>query len=92
MHVLRYPAMIQIKKFHDPTDNLRFTFQPAVITFPKNAQDVSTIIQIAQKFSYSAVARSGGVCLWLSNASDISDGPSSIATLLILFAERTALW
>ena len=42
---LYYPAMIQIK--HDPTDNLRFTFKPAAITFPKTAMDVSTIMKIA---------------------------------------------
>jgi len=41
--------------------NLRFTFQPTAITFPKTAQDVSTIVQIAQQFNYSVVARSGGL-------------------------------
>ena len=50
--------------FHDPTDNLRFTFQPAVIAFPNTAQDVSTIMQIAQEFNSSVAARSGGVCLF----------------------------
>ena len=48
---------------YDLTVNSRFSFKPAVITFPNNAHDVSVIIQIAQKFNYSAVARSGGVCL-----------------------------
>ena len=41
--------------------NMRFSFKPAVITFPKNAEEVSTVIQISQKCSYSVVARSGGV-------------------------------
>ena len=62
---LCYPAMMQIQTFHDPTVNLRFTFQPAVITFPNTAQDVSTIMQIAQEFHYSVAARSGGVCLFV---------------------------
>ena len=52
---------IKFKLYHDPTDNLRFNFQPAVIAFPKTAQNVSTIMQIAQEFNYSVVARSGGV-------------------------------
>ena len=83
--------MIQIQTFHDPTVNLRFTFQPAVIAFPNTAQEVSTVAQIAQEFNYSVAARSGGVCLSLSDTSHISDGPSSIATLLMVLAEWTAL-
>ena len=55
------------KLFHNITVNLRFTFKPAGITYPKNARDVSTIIKIAHEFSYSVVARSGGVRLLLSN-------------------------
>ena len=47
--------------FVGSTDNLRFTFQPAAIVFPNTAQDVSAIMQIAQEFNYSVVARSGGV-------------------------------
>ena len=49
------------KPFHVPTDNLRFTFRPAAIAFPNTTQDVSTIMQVAQEFNYSVVARSGGV-------------------------------
>jgi hypothetical protein len=60
---LCYPAMIYFYSFHDPTDNLRFNFQPAAITFPNTAQDVSAITQIAREFNYSVVARSGGVRL-----------------------------
>ena len=59
-HFLCYPAS------HNSTVNLRFTYKPAAITFPKNTQDVSTIIQIAQEFSYSVVARSGGVRLFIA--------------------------
>ena len=59
--LLCYPAIN--KTFHDPTDNLRFTFEPAAIAFPNTAQDVSTILQIAQACNYSVVARSGGVHL-----------------------------
>jgi hypothetical protein len=62
---LCYPAMIYFYSFHYPTDNLRFIFQPAAITFPNTAQDVSAIMQIAQEFNYSVVARSGGVRLFV---------------------------
>ena len=47
------------------TVNLRFSFNPAAITFPNTAQDVSTILQIAQEFNYSVAARSGGVRLFV---------------------------
>ena len=40
--------------------NLRFSVQPAAIAFPITTRDVSTIMQIAQKFNNSVVARSDG--------------------------------
>ena len=77
---------------HDPTDNLRFNFQPAAITFPNTTQDVSTIMQITQKFNYSVVARSGGVRFFVTqHQAYISEGLSSIAILLMVLAEWTAL-
>lgn len=59
-----YPAMIKLTFFHDPTVNLRFTFEPAAIVFPKTAKDVSSILQLAQQFNFPVVARSGGVRLF----------------------------
>ena len=53
-----FQALIKIKLF---TVNLRFTFDPAAVTFPKTTQDVSTILKIANSLNYQAVARSGGV-------------------------------
>ena len=53
------------KLFMILTVNLRFSFNPAAITFPNTAQDVSTILQIAQEFNYSVAARSGGVRLFV---------------------------
>ena len=53
--------MIKLTFFHDPTVNLRFTFEPAAIVFPKTAKDVSSILQLAQQFKFPVVARSGGV-------------------------------
>lgn len=40
--------------------NLRFTFEPAAIVFPKTTKDVSSILQLAQQFNFPVVARSGG--------------------------------
>ncbi|CAA7263467.1 unnamed protein product [Cyclocybe aegerita] len=40
--------------------NLRFTFQPAAIAYPNNAQDASTAMKIGAQFGYKVVARSGG--------------------------------
>jgi len=41
--------------------NQRFTFAPAAITYPNNAQDVSTILKVAQQYDQKVAARSGGV-------------------------------
>ncbi|KIM45670.1 Glucooligosaccharide oxidase [Hebeloma cylindrosporum] len=40
--------------------NLRFTFQPAAIVYPNNAQDVSTAMKIGAHYNHQVVARSGG--------------------------------
>ncbi|RDB16274.1 putative FAD-linked oxidoreductase YgaK [Hypsizygus marmoreus] len=40
--------------------NLRFTFQPAAIAFPKTAQEVSEIVKIGAAQKLRVVARSGG--------------------------------
>ncbi|PPQ74929.1 hypothetical protein CVT26_011340 [Gymnopilus dilepis] len=40
--------------------NRRFSFEPAAVTFPKSAQDVSTILSLCTKYNHKAVARSGG--------------------------------
>ncbi|KAF8229605.1 glucooligosaccharide oxidase [Tricholoma matsutake] len=40
--------------------NLRFSFQPAVITYPNTSQDISNIINIGTSWSLQIVARSGG--------------------------------
>ncbi|KAG6863700.1 hypothetical protein C0993_010590 [Termitomyces sp. T159_Od127] len=40
--------------------NQRFTFRPAAITFPKNAEEISEIIQIGASQKLNVVARSGG--------------------------------
>ena len=53
--------------FHEITDNLRFTFEPAAIAYPNTAQDVSTVLKMAQQSNYQVVARSGGVRTSLSN-------------------------
>ncbi|KDR68209.1 hypothetical protein GALMADRAFT_231441 [Galerina marginata CBS 339.88] len=40
--------------------NLRFTFKPAAITFPKTSEDVSTVLKLSTAHNFRAVARSGG--------------------------------
>ncbi|KAF8224091.1 glucooligosaccharide oxidase [Tricholoma matsutake] len=40
--------------------NLRFTFQPAAVTFPKTPKDVSKIVKIGTSLGLQIVARSGG--------------------------------
>ncbi|KAF5376218.1 hypothetical protein D9615_008500 [Tricholomella constricta] len=40
--------------------NLRFTFKPAAITFPRTAQEVSQIVKIGASENLEVVARSGG--------------------------------
>ncbi|KAG6917469.1 hypothetical protein DXG01_002446 [Tephrocybe rancida] len=40
--------------------NLRFTFKPAAITFPKHAQEISEIIQLGAAHKLTVAARSGG--------------------------------
>ncbi|KAF9460051.1 glucooligosaccharide oxidase [Collybia nuda] len=40
--------------------NLRFEFKPAVVTFPKDSQDVSEILKISTALNMKAAARSGG--------------------------------
>jgi FAD/FMN-containing dehydrogenase len=42
-------------------DNLRFTFHPAAVTYPKSPGDVSTIVKIGASLGLKVVARSGGV-------------------------------
>ncbi|KDR69185.1 hypothetical protein GALMADRAFT_145590 [Galerina marginata CBS 339.88] len=76
--------------------NLRFTFKPAAIVFPKSTQDVSTILKLATSFRHQAVARSGGhsyianglggengvIVVDLSNFKTVSVDPSTkIATI-----------
>jgi len=41
--------------------NLRFSVQPAAITYPNNPQDVSTIIKISVAHDLPVVSGSGGV-------------------------------
>lgn len=41
--------------------NLRFTFKPAAVTFPKTPQDVSEIVKLGNTQNIQVVARSGGV-------------------------------
>lgn len=41
--------------------NLRFTFKPAAVAFPKTPQEVSTIVKIGNALKLRVVARSGGV-------------------------------
>ena len=43
-------------------DNARFDIEPAVVTYPNSASQVSQVVQVAAAFNYSVVARSGGVC------------------------------
>jgi FAD/FMN-containing dehydrogenase len=45
------------------TVNLRFSFQPATITYPQTIQDVSTIIKLGATYNLKVAARSGGVSL-----------------------------
>ena len=40
--------------------NLRYTFHPAAIVYPNNAQDVSTAMKIGVQYNHQVVARSGG--------------------------------
>ena len=40
--------------------NLRYTFRPAAIVYPNNAQDVSTAMKIGVQYNHQVVARSGG--------------------------------
>ncbi|KAF8055350.1 glucooligosaccharide oxidase [Lyophyllum atratum] len=40
--------------------NLRFTFSPAAVTFPKSAEQVSQIVKIGDAQGLTVVARSGG--------------------------------
>jgi len=40
--------------------NLRYTFHPAAIVYPNNAEDVSTAIKIGAQYNHQVVARSGG--------------------------------
>ncbi|KDR69186.1 hypothetical protein GALMADRAFT_272070 [Galerina marginata CBS 339.88] len=76
--------------------NLRFTFKPAAVAFPKSAQDVSTILKLATSFRHQAVARSGGhsyianglggqngiIIVDMSNFNTVSVDPSTnIATI-----------
>ncbi|KAF8069864.1 glucooligosaccharide oxidase [Lyophyllum atratum] len=40
--------------------NLRFAFQPAAITYPKNIKEISEIVEVGGAAKLSVVARSGG--------------------------------
>uniref|UniRef100_A0A8H7Y257 FAD-binding PCMH-type domain-containing protein n=1 Tax=Psilocybe cubensis TaxID=181762 RepID=A0A8H7Y257_PSICU len=40
--------------------NLRFTLNPAAVTFPTTPQQISTILSLTTKYNHQAVARSGG--------------------------------
>ncbi|KAF9038014.1 glucooligosaccharide oxidase [Panaeolus papilionaceus] len=40
--------------------NERFMFKPAAVTFPRNTQDVSTIVKISGRYNVTVTARSGG--------------------------------
>ncbi|KAF9050604.1 glucooligosaccharide oxidase [Panaeolus papilionaceus] len=53
--------------------NRRFTFKPAAVTYPRNTQDVSTIVKISAQYNYSVSARSGGHS-YIANALGGKDG------------------
>ncbi|KAG6895643.1 hypothetical protein C0992_000242 [Termitomyces sp. T32_za158] len=53
--------------------NLRFDFHPAAITFPKNAQEISEIVQIGASEKLNVAARSGGHS-YIANGLGGSDG------------------
>ncbi|GLB44952.1 putative oxygen-dependent FAD-linked oxidoreductase family protein [Lyophyllum shimeji] len=40
--------------------NLRFTWKPAVVTYPENPEEVSQLVQIAVQYNVQVVALSGG--------------------------------
>ena len=41
--------------------NERYTIQPAAITYPSTAQQVSRIVEVGVTYNHQVVARSGGV-------------------------------
>ena len=43
--------------------NLRFSFQPAAVTYPQTPQQVSKIIKLGATYNLKIAARSGGVSL-----------------------------
>ncbi|PPQ74535.1 hypothetical protein CVT24_000103 [Panaeolus cyanescens] len=53
--------------------NRRYTFKPAAVTYPRNTQDVSTIVKISAQYNYSVAARSGGHS-YIANALGGKDG------------------
>ncbi|KAG6917468.1 hypothetical protein DXG01_002445 [Tephrocybe rancida] len=71
-----YARLVTLKEKYDPDSgwfvqvkphgetnsvvNLRFTFQPAAITFPKHAQEISEIIQLGAAHKLTVAARGGG--------------------------------
>ena len=50
-----------VRSNNTPSVNLRFSFQPAAVTYPKTPQDVSEIIQLGAAYNLQVAARSGGV-------------------------------
>lgn len=40
--------------------NLRYTFEPAAVAYPTNAQQISALLKVSRQFNHQVVARSGG--------------------------------
>ncbi|PPQ73253.1 hypothetical protein CVT24_009968 [Panaeolus cyanescens] len=53
--------------------NLRFSWKPAAVTYPRNAQDISEILKISAEYKTSVSARSGGHS-YIANALGGKDG------------------